>query len=261
LACPQRILKEEALLYKGNNSAIYELTNNKVVCKVVYNYSMFIREWKFIQQMKQQHPTEPHILRYYHVIPGYSIFVMERAEQDLLEWMKTHFRKPDYLWQLKVWMGQFASGYRFLVKNHIEHYDIKPDNLLLKGNVLKIADFGTCQMGRGSYAVYTGTYGFIAPEIAGLTNKEYYVPHSMDVYSICLMMMYLQFATVFKKFYNKNWTLEHYLRLEQYVNTKYPFTFYKNGLVVDQRYRMCVSDLLDLMEEEARKVFEQKPSM
>jgi serine/threonine protein kinase len=255
LTCPRQILKDEALLYKGNNSAIYELPDNKVVCKVVHNYNMFLRELKFIQQMKQ-HTTEQHIIRYYNVIPGHSIFLMERAEQDLLGWMKTHFRDPDYLRQLRVWMGQLASGFRFLLNNRIEHYDIKPDNLLLVGNVLKIADFGTCQLERGSYTLYTGTYGFIAPEIMGLTNKEYYVPHSMDVYSICVMMMYLQFAPVFKKFYNKNWTLEHYLLLEQYVNTKYPSTFYKNGLVVDQRYRLSISHLLDMMHEEARKVLE-----
>lgn len=250
LACPQRFLKEDSMIYKGNNSAIYELTNQKIVCKVVYNYSMFLRENKFIQEMKK-HSKEQHIIRYYHVVPGYSMFLMERAEQDLLEWMKSRFRKPYYLRQLKVWMGQMAQGYRFLLANHIEHYDIKPDNLLLVGNVLKIADFGICQMERNSYALYTGTYGFIAPEIAGLTNKGYYIPHSMDVYSICIMMMYLQFAPVFKKFYDKNWDLEHYLSLEQYVNTKYPFTFYHNGLVVDQRFRLPIDDLLDHMEEEA----------
>ena len=202
-----------------------------------------------------------HIVRYYHIIPGHSIFLMERAEQDLLEWMKSHSRKPYYLRQLKVWMGQMANGYRFLLENQIEHYDIKPDNLLLVGNVLKIADFGTCQMSRNSYTLYTGTYGFIAPEIAGFTNKEYYIPHSMDVYSICIMMMYLQFAPVFKKFYDKNWNLQHYLSLEEYVKMKYPFTFYKNGLVVDQRFRLPIDDLLNNMEKEAlqaEKVMERK---
>lgn len=260
LACPQRFLKEDNLLYKGNNSAIYKLTNEKIVCKVVYNYSMFLREKKFIQQMKK-YSKEPHIIRYYRVVPGNSIFLIERAEQDLLEWMKSHFRKPYYLRQLKVWMGQMAQGYRFLLANHIEHYDIKPDNLLIVGNVLKIADFGTCQIERDSYALYTGTYGFIAPEIAGLTNKDYYVPHSMDVYSICIMMMYLQFAPVFKKFYDKNWTMEHYLSLQEYVNTKYPFTFYHNGLVVDQRFRLPMMDLLNNMEDDAlqaKKVMERK---
>jgi hypothetical protein len=221
---------------------------------------MFLREKKFIQHMKL-YTKEQHIIRYYHTVPGHTILLMERAEQDLLEWMKSHYRKPYYLQQLKVWMGQMVKGYRFLLENHIEHYDIKPDNLLLVGNTLKIADFGTCEMNRNSYVLYTGTFGFIAPEIAGLTNKEYYVPHSMDVYSICLMMIYLQFAPVFKKFFNKNWTLEHYLSLEQYVNTKYPFTFYKNGLVVDQRFRLPIDELLKNMEEEAlqaEKMMERK---
>ena len=250
VACPQRFLREDSLLFKGNNSAIYELTNDKIICKVVYNYSMFLREKKFIQQMKK-FSKQQNIIQYHHVVPGYSMFLMERADQDLFEWMKTHFQKPYYLRQLKVWMGQMAHGYRFLKAHHIEHYDIKPDNLLLVGNVLKIADFGTCQIKRNSYVLYTGTYGFIAPEIMGLSNKNYYIPHSMDVYSICLMMMYFQFVPVFIKFHDKDWDLEHYLSLEQYVNTKYPFTFYHNGLVVDQRFRLSIDDLLDHMEKDA----------
>ena len=250
LVCPRRHLKDDTLLYKGNNSAIYELTNEKMVCKVVYNYNMFLREKKFIQEMKR-HSKQHNIIRCYHVVPGHSIFLMERAEQDFLEWAKCHARKPGYIRQLKMWMGQLAQGCRFLLANHIEHYDIKPDNLLLVGNILKIADFGTCQIQQVSYVLHTGTHGFIAPEIMGLTNKDYYIPHSMDVYSICVMMMYLQFVAVFKKFYDKDWTLEHYLSLEQYVNSRYPSTFYHNGLVADQRFRLPICDLLDHMEEEA----------
>jgi serine/threonine protein kinase len=211
---------------------------------------MFLSEKQFIGEMKK-YPKQQNIIRYYHVVLGHSVFLMERAEQDFLNWVKCHFQKPDYLQELKAWMGQMAQGYRFLMANHIEHYDIKPENLLLVGNVLKIADFGTCQIKRRSYIFFTGTYGFIAPEIMGFTNKNYYVPHSMDVYSICIMMMYLQFSPVFKNFYDKNWTLRHYLSLEQYVNTKYPSVLYHNGLVVDQRFRLPISGLLDHMEEEA----------
>jgi len=254
LFCPQRVLKKEALLYNGNNSAIYQLASKKSVCKVVYNYNMFVKEKQFIYFMKNINVIHTkNIIQYYGVVPGNNILLMERAEYDLLEWAKQNYKKPLYIKHLRVLMGQMANGCRFLYHNHIEHYDFKPDNLLLVNGVLKIADFGACYIDRDGYVLNTGTYGFMAPEIAGYTNKEYYVPHSMDVYSICLMLMYLYFAPVFKKFYFKNWTLDNYLSLEEYTNTKYPFTFLKSGLVVDQRYRITMPDLLDHLEEEAEK--------
>jgi serine/threonine protein kinase len=247
-------LKKEALLYKGNNSAIYQLACKKSVCKVVYKYNMFAREKKFICFMKTiRNVYVKNIIKYYGVVPGNSIFIMEKADYDLLEWAKQNYKKPSYINHLKVLMGQMANGCRFLHHHRIEHYDFKPDNLLLVNGVLKISDFGTCHIDGDGYVLDTGTHGFMAPEIAGFTNKEYYVPHSMDVYSICLMLMYLYFAPVFKKFYFKNWTLEHYLSLQDYANTKYPFTFLKCGLVVDQRYRMTMLDLLNHIEKDAEK--------
>lgn len=200
----------------------------------------------------KQHGKQPHIICYHRI--RHDIFLMEYAEQDLLAWWKIHFLKPGCIWQLTVWMGQMANGYRFLLANHVEHYDIKPDNLLLVGGVLKIADFGTCQIGQSSYTTHIGTYGYIAPEIVGATNKDYYIPHSMDVYSICLMMMYLHFPLFFKMFHkNKVWAVKQYLSLEYHVRKQYHFLVYSNGLVMDQRHRMSISDLLDHMEYRSQK--------
>lgn len=249
LLCPQYVFKKDSLLYKGTNSSIYKLADRSIVCKVVNNYNMFKKEKHFICFMKQY--SHENIIRFYAVVPNNNIFLMERADIDLLSWMKQNYKTYQYIFKLKILMGQMANGYRFLYEHHVEHYDIKPDNLLLTGNILKIADFGTCRINMSSYTLETGTFGFMAPEISGFTNKDYYVPHSMDVYSICLMFSYLLFAPIFKKFYRENWTLGHYLDLEDYINKKYPFSFLKGGLVVDQRYRIQVSELLDHIEKEA----------
>lgn len=250
LVCPNRVLKEESVIYKGPNSSIYEIKNQKMVCKVVYNYNMFTREQNFIKHIKKLQ-REENIIRYYNIVPYHTIFLMQRADLDLLEWAKNNYQKKFYIRDLKILMGQLAHGYRFLLKNHIEHYDIKPDNLLLVGGVLKIADFGTCHIGQDNYFLNTGTMGFIAPEIAGCTNKNFYVPHSMDVYSICLMLSYLEFAPIFKKFYYRKWTLRNYLSLEEYMHRKYPFTFLTWGTIVDQCYRMPIADLLEHIENDA----------
>lgn len=247
--CPRSELKQDVLIYNGPNSAVYTLTPKKKVYKVVYNHNMFIREKKFINQMKN-HVKEENIIRYYKVIPDYDIIILEHAEMDLLQWADDNHQNLYYIYYLKMLMGQMASGYRFLYANHIEHYDIKPDNLLLVGGVLKISDFGTCQINMDRYVLNTGTCGFIAPEITG-SNKEYYIAHSMDVYSICLMMAYLQFAPIFKLFYRKDWTMNHYLSLEQYMKTRHPFTFLSKGLVVDQRHRLLIEDLLEYISEDA----------
>lgn len=249
---PHHVLNNEMLIYKGDNSAIYQLACKKSVCKVVYNYNMFMKEKKFINFMKNINSIHVNnIIKYYGVVPGNNIFIMEKAEYDLLGWAKLNYKKSFYIKHLKTLMGQMANGCRFLYDNHIEHYDFKPDNLLLVNGVLKITDFGTCCIDKQGYVLNTGTYGFMAPEIAGYTNKEYYVPHSMDVYSISVMLMYLYFAPVFKKFYFKNWALEHYLSLEEYTKTKYHFTFLKRGVIVDQRYRIPFIELLDCIEKDA----------
>lgn len=248
-----RLLTEDMLLYQGRHSAIYTLKHNKkMVCKVVRSTTMFLREKAFIETMKKHYTREQniHILRYHRVVLHRSMFLMERADQDLLLWMKSHFLDPSYFHrQMAVWMMHLARGYRFLVARHMEHYDIKPDNLLIVRGVLKIADFGTCQIRQSSYLPHMGTYGYIAPEIVGITNKEYYIPHSMDVYSICLMRMYFSSASFFEAFHsNKPWDVRHYLSLEQYVSTRYTSSFYRKGLVVDQRYRLSITELLDHME-------------
>lgn len=249
--CPRRSLKNEVLLYKGRHSVVYRLKNTKMVCKVVSTQSMYLREKKFLQLMRQ-HGRHPHIVWCHRLTRG--MFIMERAEQDLLGWWKDHFQKAGCLWQLTIWMGQLAQGYRFLLANQVEHYDIKPDNLLLVGDVLKIADFGTCQVGQSSYVMHTGTYAYIAPEVVGATPLDQYVPHSMDVFSICIMIMYLHFPLFFRVFYrNKIWTSGKYLSLEYHVRTQYPFLIYSRGLVMDQHRRLSITDLLDHLEYQSQK--------
>lgn len=242
--CPSRILTDDKLLYKGNNSAIYQLPSPKIVCKVVYNYTMYLRERNFLLCMKEQEKYPSHIIHYVAFVPRWTFLIVETAEFDLLQWTQLSCKNKDYLPQLKIFLKQMALGYSFLLQHHIEHYDIKPDNLLLVNGVLKIADFGTCHFDQHRYALDTGTFGFIAPELVGHSNKDFYIPHSMDVYSICIMISYLWYAPIFKKFYNHSWTLEHYLALEKYMNDKYAHSFLKRGVIVDQRYRISIHELL-----------------
>lgn len=247
--CPQSIFNKKNLIYEGKNSSVYKLPSKKFICKNVTNYRMFLREQEFIRFMKKK--KHDNIIQYYSYIPKLQMFFfIETATSDLLQWVKENSTKPTYKMELIQFFKQMANGYRFLVKNHIEHYDLKPDNLLLVGNILKIGDFGTSQFDMDHYVMYTGTYGFVAPEIVGITNKNYYVPHSMDVYSICVMLAYIELKHVCNRFYCKRpWTLKNYIQLETYTRKMYPSYFIKNGLIVDQRHRMSIDTLLSYLEQ------------
>lgn len=198
----------------------------------------------------RKHPPAPNIVRFGSIVPKYSMLLMEQAECDLLHWIERNYKQLDYLERLAILLGQMAEGIRFLCRHHVEHYDIKPDNLLLVKGVLKIADFGACQINMSRYASKCGTFGFMAPEVAGCSNTDFYIPHSMDVYSICIMLSYLYIAPTFHKFYRRKWNRATYLSLEKYIHDKYPKSFLLRGLVVDQRHRMGMEELLNILQED-----------
>ena len=47
-------------------------------------------------------------------------------------------------------MTQIIEGYRYLIHQHILHRDLKPANVLIKGDKLKLADFGFAIKGKKS---------------------------------------------------------------------------------------------------------------
>jgi serine/threonine protein kinase len=118
--------------------------------------SLVVNEIKLLLQLRDlQHPN---LLQFYSVSTGKNMIIlsMELAEGSLndLHYIyrtdnKTHL-PPDVLLNL---MYQSAEGLDFIARQKpphaslashggMQHCDIKPSNLLLQGNVLKVADFG-----------------------------------------------------------------------------------------------------------------------
>jgi serine/threonine protein kinase, bacterial len=137
------------------------------------------REIRSLQAVRElQHP---HLIRIENVwcCAGYLVIAMERADGSLLDLLKTYQarqRTPVTAEHACLLLAEAATAIDFLnTKQHwingrcvaIQHCDIKPSNLLLLGERVKVADFGlstflTCDMENSSRA---GTLDYCAPEI------------------------------------------------------------------------------------------------
>jgi serine/threonine protein kinase, bacterial len=112
---------------------------------------------------------------------NYVVIAMERADGNLLELLRAYNAEtgthipPDHLCEL---LSQAAAALDFLAKQKLtglgfgstglQHCDIKPTNLLIIGDQVKVADFGLCapQMWNQSRLSAFGTPAYAPPELA-----------------------------------------------------------------------------------------------
>ena len=81
---------------------------------------------------------------------------------------------------------QLALALDELNRRSIVHRDIKPENILLKDNIIKLADFGLCMMGepRPSDKNMIGSLLFMAPE----SFNTYIYTMKSDIYALGLVL-------------------------------------------------------------------------
>ena len=80
--------------------------------------------------------------------------------------MKNHKKGfPEY--EIKSIMYQTILGLAYMHKHGFFHRDMKPENLLVKGDSVKIADFGLAReiRSRPPFTDYVSTRWYRAPEI------------------------------------------------------------------------------------------------
>ena len=136
-------------------------------------------------------PGEENIIKLKQIIfikkTGTLNLIFEYMETDLLELMKSREPKTLEENQIRDIMHQTLLGLSFMHKYGFFHRDMKPENLLLTRNKLKIADFGLAREIRSvpPYTEYVSTRYYRAPECI-LKSSNYNSP--IDIWGLgCIM--------------------------------------------------------------------------
>ncbi|KAJ3326077.1 Suppressor of Sensor Kinase (SLN1) [Blyttiomyces sp. JEL0837] len=97
---------------------------------------------------------------------------------------------------LRLWIKMTLEGLRYIHKHNIIHRDLKPGNLLLKDNVVKLADFGAAKIHQTCcdnphMTQMMGSPSYMAPEI--ITSSPEGPRGGQDIWSLgcCLFEMVL----------------------------------------------------------------------
>lgn len=160
---------------KAVNRASGEIVAVKKMKKKFYSWDecMQLREIKSLKRL-----NHPNIVKLKEVIRENDelFFVFEFMEGNLYEVCKKRDRHfPEQ--QVRNMMYQLFQGVAFMHRNGFFHRDIKPENLLVKGDVIKIADFGLAREIRSKppFTDYVSTRWYRAPEVL-LRSDNYNSP-------------------------------------------------------------------------------------
>lgn len=127
---------------------------------------------------------------------GTLALICELMDMNLYEMIRG---RRHYLSEAKVknYMYQLCKAIDHMHRNGIFHRDVKPENILVKDDVVKLADFGSCRSvySKQPYTEYISTRWYRAPEC--LLTDGYYT-HKMDMWSVgCVFFEVLSLHPLF----------------------------------------------------------------
>ncbi|XP_043553295.1 MAPK/MAK/MRK overlapping kinase-like isoform X2 [Chiloscyllium plagiosum] len=137
-----------------------------------------------IQAMRRL-SLHPNILQLHEVAydkkSGSLALICELMDMNIYELIQGR-RNPLPEGKIKSYMYQLCKSLDYMHRNGIFHRDVKPENILIKQNVLKLADFGSCRsvLSKQPYTEYISTRWYRAPEC--LLTDGYY-SFKMDIWS------------------------------------------------------------------------------
>ncbi|KAI8915998.1 kinase-like domain-containing protein, partial [Gorgonomyces haynaldii] len=144
-----------------------------------------LREVKALKKLN----NHKNIIRLREVLREDSIlhFVFEYADGNLYQRTRDQGKRPFPVEQVKRYTCEMLEGLQYMHKHGFFHRDMKPENLLLVNDTIKIADLGLARETRSlpPYTDYVSTRWYRAPEIL-LRSTSYSSP--IDMWAVGTIM-------------------------------------------------------------------------
>ena len=182
-------------------------------------------EYEIYIHRKLEHPN---------IVKLYDVFRNDKCICLILEYCDQDFDNIKYNIkpsEIKSYVIQLNEALKYLKENNIIHRDIKPKNILLSGNIIKLADFGfasdkTIDM----YNTICGSPLYMAPEIINIfigvsneiNNKSVY-DSKCDIWSLGLIIYECYFK--FHPFKNSINIVELYKNIKNNNISFIPITY------------------------------------
>ena len=156
-------------VYKAKEKSTGDIVAIKVLKKKYNNWSecLELREVKSLQKLHEEHLNNQkgieNIVKLKRIVfineSGTLNLIFEFLDRDLFELMKSKAPKGLTENQIRTIAYQTLLGLSFMHKYGFFHRDMKPENLLVVGDTVKIADFGLAREIRSipPYTEYVST--------------------------------------------------------------------------------------------------------
>ncbi|KAF6725071.1 MAPK/MAK/MRK overlapping kinase [Oryzias melastigma] len=156
-------------------------------CKTMKQTIKSLEQANKLQEVQAMKRLSPHanIIQLHELIfdkvTGTLSLICELMEMNIYEFLQKRKKPlPDHM--VKNYMYQLCKSLQHMHSCGIFHRDVKPENILIKQNVLKLGDFGSCRSvySKPPHTEYISTRWYRAPECL-LTDGYYNL--KMDIWS------------------------------------------------------------------------------
>jgi serine/threonine protein kinase len=179
---------------------------------------MFENELSTLKRLSHYHLVE--YIGSYTDKKFFGLIMSPIADMNLKEFLNISPFSNSYQSTLRTFFGCISSGVLYLHRNQIRHKDIKPENILVKGENVLITDFGTAldwtEQGHSTTdnTIKAWSVRYCAPEVANYEKRN----SSADIWSLaCVfleMMTVLRGQTIqaMREYFSNHGTEEAFIR-------------------------------------------------
>ena len=175
-------------IWKGVDATLNEPVAVKQVRMNYRTHRLLDRELKFLQSCNHRHIL--HLLGY-DTDDSFAYLILELCNGNLDQIVKD---MDIDLHTCLTYMRDLSDGIQYLHSKRIVHRDLKPENVLVKDDIIKLADFGLskelCASFTPDCATRVGTPGWMPPEfciVKGTSEDDL----SVDVFALALLVLSL----------------------------------------------------------------------